>query len=168
MKFLKDKLWAILLLIVGLFTGLLLRQPQVNRLKKQVQTLIADNGRLVKLNSKIQKDYAELLLNVKALRAFSFEKKKVKGNLAENVILQYSLYDYLTILLKCIRAGEKLEKEELRFLNAFEKVVNGDTLSTGDKKNMKDYTIKRHDKEIKQQVPCDCNPLMEDLKLVIA
>lgn len=168
MKFLKDKLWAILLLIVGLFTGLLLRQPQVNRLKKQVQTLITDNGRLVKLNSKIQKDYAELLLNVKALRAFSFEKKKVKGNLAENVILQYSLYDYLTILLKCIRAGEKLEKEELRFLNAFEKVVNGDNLSNGDKNIIKDYTFKRHEQEIKKQMPCDCEHLLAELKSVTA
>lgn len=168
MKHLKEIIWGVVFALLGLFTGLLLRQPQVNKLKKQVKTNVADNGRLVTLNETIQKDYSELLLKVKAHRAFFLVNKKTTGSLTENLTLQYSLFDYLSILMKRIRAGEKLEKDELRFLNAFEKVVNGDELSSSDKKTIKDYTTKRHEKEIKQQMPCNCNPLLENLKLVTA
>ena len=166
MKHLKEIICGSILAVVSLFAGFMLRQPQVNKLKKQVKTLVADNGRLIRLNETIQNDFSELLLQVKAQRALSFGKKKVKESLAENVVLQYSLSDYLTILLKYIRAGEKLSEDELRFLNAFEKVVNGDCLSTRDKKTIKDFTIGLHEKEIKQQVPCDCEHLLAELKYI--
>ena len=61
---------------------------------------------------------------------------------------------------------EKLEKEELHFLNAFEKVVNGDKISIEDKRTIKDYTYKWHEREIRQQMPCDCERLLTELKSV--
>ena len=133
----KKAIYWILGLLIGLFgfiTGALIRQPQINKLKEQVKLLQKDNRRLLALINGQQQEYQNLLVEHKALKALQFRKKaKSKERLEENLIMQYAIRAYLVLLLKSGRHGQKMEKVEIVFFNAFEKAINGKNLSTGDK-----------------------------------
>jgi hypothetical protein len=90
------------LLTIGTFLlGFLIRQPKINKLKKQVVILQKDNNILLDLCQSKQAEFRELLVQHKALKALNFRKKTAsKEKLKENLILQYALRNYLELLFK--------------------------------------------------------------------
>lgn len=153
-----------LLTLVGFLTGFLIRQPQVNKLKKQIELLQKDNRRLLAMIAGQQQDFQKLLVEHKALKALQFRKKsQSKEKLTENLVMQYAIREYLMLLLKCGRHGQKLEKNENVFFNAFEKAINGKKLSTGDKVKIRDYIMDHHSAEIKALRECEIAPVLKEL-----
>ena len=111
-----------------------------------------------------QQEYQNLLVEHKALKALQFRKKaKSKERLEENLTMQYAIRAYLVLLLKSGRHGQKMEKAEVVFFNAFEKVVNGKKLSTSDKVKIRDYIMEHHKADIKALRECEIAPVLQEL-----
>lgn len=82
--------------------------------------------------------------------------------MTENLVMQYAIRAYLTLLLKSGRYDKKLEKDEIVFFKAFEKVIDGKKLSTGDKVKIRDYIMEHHGREIKQLKECEYTAVMAE------
>lgn len=165
MKNLKYVIMGAILAVASFLTGFLIRQPKINKLKKQLELLQRDNQKLITIITGIQHSYKELLVQHKALKALQFRKKSViKEQLTENLIMQYAIKSYLTLLLKNGRYEKKLEKDEIIFFKAFEKVINGKELSTSDKIKIRDYVMKEHTREIKELKECDYTDVFKELE----
>ena len=163
-KILNWILWP-LLAFFGFLIGLFARQPAINKLKKQVILLQQDNENLLNIIEANHQSFQELLVQHKALKAIQISKKTaLKDQMVENLIMQYAVKEYLTLLLKCGKHGQKLEKDELVFFSAFEKVINGKTLSSSNKVNIKDYILSRHKANIKKLQECDCSHILKELQ----
>ena len=163
----KKLIYWIVGLLIGLFgfiAGALICQPQINKLKEQVKLLQKDNRRLLALVNGQQQEYQNLLVEHKALKALQFRKKaKSKERLEENLTMQYAIRAYLVLLLKSGRHGQKMEKAEVVFFNAFEKVINGKKLSTSDKVKIRDYIMEHHKADIKALRECEIAPVLQEL-----
>lgn len=146
--------------MAGFLFGFLLRQPSINNLKKQVEILQHDNAKLIRLHNDKQEQFKTLLVQHKALKAFSLGKKAAsKEKLEENLTFQYALYDYLKLLIKCIKQGLELESDEITFFKVYEKVIDGKEISTSDKAKIKNYTLSKYSKEIKELKECDLSAI---------
>ena len=102
----KAMYWIIggLIGIGSFLLGFLIRQPQINKLKKQVELLQKDNSKLIGLIEARQAEYKELLVQHKALKALQHRKKAAsKELLAENLVMQYAIREYLSLLLKRVK-----------------------------------------------------------------
>ena len=112
-----------------------------------------------------QQNYQELLVQHKALKALQFRKKSaVKEQMIENLVMQYAIRAYLGLLLKNGRYEKPLEKDEIVFFKAFEKVVDGKKLSTSDKVKIRDYIMEHYRCEIKQLRECDYASVLNELQ----
>lgn len=156
---------GVLITITSFLTGFLIRQPKINKLKKQVELLQKDNRKLVEMISHNQQNYQDLLIQHKALKALQFRKKSmIKEQMTENLIMQYAIKAYLTLLLKNVRYEKQLEKNEIIFFKAFEKVIDGKTLSTSDKVKIRDYIMELYGCEIKQFQECEYEAVLDELQ----
>lgn len=153
-------------LMLGVFlTGFLIRQPKINKLKKQVELLQKDNRKLIAMITEKQQNFQELLIQHKALKALQYRKKsEIKEQMTENLVMQYAIRAYLTLLLKSGRYEQELEKDEIVFFKSFEKVIDGKKLSTSDKVKIRDYIMEHHGREIKQLKECEYTAIMAELQ----
>ena len=153
------------LIALGSFLlGFLIRQPQINKLKKQVELLQKDNSKLIGLIEARQAEYKELLVQHKALKALQHRKKAAsKELLAENLVMQYAIREYLSLLLKRVKYEQELTKTEILFFDAFEKVIDGKKLSTSDKVKIRDHIMAQYPAEIKKLMPCEYGDVLDEL-----
>lgn len=158
-------LLGVLIAITSFLTGFLIRQPKINKLKKQIELLQKDNRKLIEMITDKQQNYQELLIQHKALKALQFRKKSaIKEQMTENLVIQYAIKEYLTLLLKNGRYEKLLEKDEIIFFEAFEKVIDGKKLSASDKVKIRDYVMELYGREIKQLRECDYAPVLDELQ----
>ena len=154
-----------LIAIASFLTGFLIRQPKINKLKKQIELLQKDNRKLIEMITDKQQNYQELLVQHKALKALQFRKKSaIKEQMQENLVMQYAIKVYLTLLLKNGRYEKLLEKDEIIFFKAFEKVIDGKKLSTSDKVKIRDYIMELYGHEIKQLRECEYASVLDELQ----
>lgn len=64
-----------LIAIASFLTGFLIRQPKINKLKKQVELLQKDNRKLIEMITDKQQNYQELLIQHKALKSFAIPEE---------------------------------------------------------------------------------------------
>lgn len=144
--------------------GFLIRQPQINKLKKQVELLQKDNSKLITLIENKQAEFKELLVQHKALKALQHRKKAAtKELIAENLVMQYAIREYLSLLLKRVKYDQELTKEEILFFDSFEKVIDGKKLSTADKVKIRDHIMTQYPAEIKKLMPCEYAEVLDEL-----
>lgn len=164
----KKILYSLLAALIGIgafLTGFWIRQPRVNKLKKQVDTLQKDNNRLISLCESKQNEYRELLVQHKALKALQFRKKAaLQDKMTESISMQYAIIEYVSLLIKRVKHGQELSKEEVMFFNAFEKVIDGKANSTNDKVKILNYVKAQHGTEIKQLKECEFTPMFIELR----
>ncbi|MDD2493090.1 MAG: hypothetical protein PHD85_01595 [Bacilli bacterium] len=102
-----------LTLLIGFFTGFLVRQPKINKLKKQIETLQKQLSSLQDKMLGYQTLVDNLLLQYKGLKVMQLKKKaEMKGMLEENFVLQYGMKAYLNLLLNRVKNNKKLDEEE--------------------------------------------------------
>lgn len=165
MKKFKYAIIAFFSMLGGFIFGILIQQPKVNNLKKQIELLQQDNRKLIAMINDKQQSFQELLIQHKALKALQFRKKsEIKEQMTENLVMQYAISAYLTLLLKSGRYEQKLEQDETRFFKAFEKVIDGKNLSTNDKMIIHNYIMQHHGREINQFKECEYTAIMEELQ----
>jgi hypothetical protein len=78
--------------------------------------------------------------------------------------MQYAIKDYLVLLIKCGRNGEKMDKKEIVFFKSFEKVIDGKGLSASDKVKIRDYIMAQHGEDIKKLRECEYAHVLADLQ----
>lgn len=153
-----------LIAVFSFLLGFLIRQPQINKLKKQVELLQKDNSKLIALIENKQNEFKELLLQHKALKALQHRKRAAsKELLAENLVMQYAIREYLSLLLKRVKYEQELTKEEILFFDSFEKVIDGKKLSTADKVKIRDHIMAQYSMEIKKHIPCEYAEVLDEL-----
>ena len=154
-----------LVVIISFLAGVLVRQPKINKLRKQVELLQKDNRKLIDMITDKQQNYQELVIQLKALKAMQFRKKSIlKDQMTENLVMQYAIKAYLMLLLKSGRYDKPLEKDEIMFFTAFEKVIDGKKLTTSDKLKIREYITEHHSGEIKQFKECEYASVLEELQ----
>jgi len=152
-----------LLAIAAFFGGFFIRQPKINKLKKQVEILQSDINKLLSLCKKQKTDFQELLIQHKSLKAINFKKRSAaKEKLRENLIGQYALKEYIELLILRVRESKELSKEELTFFNAYEKAMNGKPSSATQVK-VQNYIISKYATELKKLKECDCESAINNL-----
>lgn len=155
---------GILIAVGGILVGFFIRQPKINKLRKQIESLQKNNQRLLDIHEQQQSDFRKLLAQHKALKAHSLGKKKRSDKmLQENLELQYAELDYLELLLKRVKFEHKMSREEKSFFKAYEKVVNGKNISTSTMIIIRGFTRERHSDEIKNHQECDLSAVMQEL-----
>lgn len=165
MKKLFKVILAAFVLVIVFVIGFLIRQPQVNKLKKQLEVLQKDNSRLLDMIRSKQAEYQELLLQHQALKALQFRKKaKSNEKLSRNLIMQYAIYEYISLLIKGGRYGKKMTNEEKAFYKAFQNVIDGKQVSDFDKENIKYFIKKRHNSDIETLKECDFAVVFHELQ----
>ena len=156
MKKLADWIIGGLIFLTGFIAAVLVMQPKINKLKKQVATLQKNNSHLLDRCSQLQTEFRELLVQHKALKALHFKKKaESKGRMQENLMMQYAIRDYLELLIKRVKHQEKFDNDEKLFFKAFEGVIDGAALSASEKVRVKEYVTAHHKADIEALKECD-------------
>lgn len=143
--------------VTGLFTGLagfiagaLSRQPEINELKEQVRFLQEEVDRLHGVIRVQNEQIRELKIRYTALKGSDYsEKMRQRGYLRGSIMYQYAFKDYLEILIKADRNGRiEMNEEQIRFYNAFGKILSGKDITDDDRKVVMDYILSKHRKKI--------------------
>ena len=87
----------------GFVAGALVRQPEINKLQKQVACLQADVEELKQVAAEQNDEIKQMLLNYRALGVFAFQQKKeLKSEIQDELVCQYASNDYLTLLIDVV------------------------------------------------------------------
>lgn len=162
------------LLIVGgiaagsFVVGALFRQPEINRLKKQVRILQQEIKRLQRIIEEQNRQICELQTRYKALKGYQFvERAKLAGRTRGALIHQYAYKEWLE--LTCGQAsGESMSEDETEFFNTYEAVLHGGDVPKENLVKMKEFIQNRYDYEIKHFVPIETRKVLETVESVNA
>jgi len=146
-----------LLFIVGLFVGCFARQPKINKLKKQITVLQKQLTTLQDRMMGYQEKFDNLLVQYKGIKVLQLKKKaECEGKLKDNLVLQYGMKEYLTLLLDTVKEKRKFTDEEFVFYKAFDDVIEGKEVNKKDFIRIKEYVLSKHKSEIEALNPCNC------------
>lgn len=152
-------------LLAGVFAGIMIRQPKINKLKKQVSTLQKQLSTLQDKMIGYQESFDNLLLQYKGLKVLQLKKKsEMKGQLEENLVLQYGMKAYINLLLERVKNGKKLEDNELSFYKSFDNVIEGKKIGHSDLETIKKYVLTKYRGQISSLVACDCSAEFKKLE----
>ncbi len=155
---------TLVLTIFAFFAGFFIRQPKVNKLKKQIELLQKNENILLEMNTKQKEDFKEIYIQLQMLKLHKYkEKAKCKESLKNNLIEQYSLKEYVELLLRRVKKEEKLEKAEIQFINAYSKRLDNQTISSKEMDNICNYITEKYGEEIKKLKECDSESLITEL-----
>lgn len=145
----------------GAIVGGLARQPEINRLKKQVKLLQQEIGRLQRIVAEQNRQIQELTIRYKSLKAWQFsEKAQSKARTRGAVMHQYSFKEYVDLL--CLQAkGSPISEAERRFFNAYENLLSGSDSSVDEKIVIRDYIVQKYSYEIRNLIPLDSERVTE-------
>lgn len=150
----------------GAVIGYLARQPEINRLKKQIQLLQKENERLRSCIDAQNRTILEYKVRYNALKAWQFsEKRKVGSSARSRVMQQCCLMEYLEISITKVQ-GKELSEEMLVFYNIYELMLSGkeNTLTVNEFRVLKNYIYCRYRSEIETLTPPDISKTQEKLE----
>ncbi len=135
----------------GAVLGFALRQPEINRLKKQVRELQRDNSKLRKIMCEQQEAYENLLVAYGELKFYQLiEKRKLKQNMRGQLLLGYEYKEYVDLLLKVVQdnGDENLTDRQKAFFELCTQWLEEGELSGKERKAMDSYIMSKYKKEI--------------------
>jgi len=104
--------------------GALSRQPEINRLKKQVKVLQEQIEKLQFVIQEQQRQIEEYKLRYKALKGYHWiEKRKCMGVTKGFLVLQYAFKEYIELSI-AQASGKNINENELRFYNAYNALMS--------------------------------------------
>ena len=155
----------LLTLICSFLVGFFVRQPSVNKLKKQVKIMQKEIENLQSAMKGYQDVYSDMYVQYKKLKVIQIKQKaEIEGKLKDNLILQYGLKDYLTLLFDVVKKERKLSRIENIFYKSFDSVIEGKKVGKKEFENIKEYVLEKHKKEINSLKICDCTEEYEKLE----
>ena len=142
--------------IGGLFTGVILRQPSVNKLKKQIIMLQKKNETFQQYMSEYHSRFDDIYVKYKSLKIMELKRKaEYEGKLKDNLVLQYGMKDYFEMLFNAVKDKNKLDEAEYDFYKSFDNVIEGKDLKENDFVVIKNFVMRKHKKEINELRKCD-------------
>lgn len=136
----------------GVVVGCLVRQPQINRLRKMVRQLSDANSELRRMLDEQMQLIEALQDEIRAYKFFNWIKKgRIKRELRKNLIAQYACKEYIDILLrKDKNRKEILDADQQRFFDAMDNYINGKDITSEDKSYMDNYVIMKYKNSIRK------------------
>lgn len=109
----------------GLVGGALLRQPEINRLKKQVMLLQNEIARLQVIIEEQQRQITELKLRYDTIIFLRiFEKQRVAADIKGQILYLCSFKEYLSLSMQRSK-GQDIPKLQHKFLRVYEMLTTG-------------------------------------------
>jgi hypothetical protein len=152
----------------GLIAGMLVRQPEINRLKKQVKLLQAEIARLQIVLKEQTRQVSELKIRYNAIKSLHFlEKRKVGKITRGTVIFQYAWREYLELTIHMARAGKPTE-EEKHFFVIFETLISENDVGLVEKLFLKNYIASKYDHQIRNLIPLEAEEQTNLVRMIEA
>lgn len=146
----------------GAIVGALSRQPEVNRLKKQVKTLQAEVERLHKLIDEQDRQIKSLKMQVSGLKGY--QRTQALGRTKGAVMQQYAFKEYIDLC--CEQAKDKIITEkEKTFFNIYENMINGIKVNVEAKVFLKEYLFNRYGHQIEKLITLDLYEIINRLEV---
>lgn len=150
----------------GVVIGVLVRQPEINKLQKQVKILQADVSELENVVEEQNSEIAQLLIRYKSLKIYQFsQRRQVKDNIQEQLICQYAAADYLNLLLDCASSGKKMSADEIRYYKMYGKMLEDNQIDDNELEVLRPIILEKHGSEIDRMQECDLRAVFERIRL---
>lgn len=146
----------------GVIAGVMIRQPEVNKLQKQVKILQSDISALKNVVEEQNAEITELMMRYKALSIFQISKKReMKQELKEQLVCQYAARDYLTLMFECATADRKMTKDEIVFFKTYGKIIADNVIDDFEVEQLRPLVYAVHGPEIDSLQECDALPVLD-------
>lgn len=148
----------------GFIAGALARQPEINKLRKQVSILQKNAVQLQEIVEEQSREIKTMLDGYKALGFFKMkQKRKLRLAIEDELVCQYASCDYLELLLDTVSTGREMSEEELRFFNEYAKMLKDDIIDDRELEVLRPMMQQRHPMELKRLQECDMQPVLKEL-----
>lgn len=145
--------------------GMASRQPEISRLRKQVELLQGEIARLHRVIEEQQRQIRELTLRFKTLSAINFiEKRRVKGITRGFIIFQYAFREYIELLI-AQNSEKNISERQKIFFNCFNLIVSGGEITNDGALFVKDYVNEIYKYQIDNLIPLSAD---DEAKLISA
>lgn len=149
----------------GVVAGILIRQPEINKLQSQVQCLQKDIEQLENVIEEQNAEIAEMIVNYRALKIYQILKRQhLRDSIQDKLICQYAANDYLSLLISCINPEIKMTKDEIHFYKTYTKMLSDDQIDADEIEILRPIILDKHSHEIKNLVECDPRPTLNKIK----
>jgi hypothetical protein len=143
----------------GSIIGALSRQPEINRLKKQVSLLQAEISRIQGLIVEQSRQISELKIRYNVIKGYNFLlRSKFEGSIKGHIINQYAFREYVAIS-KTKLNGVELDEKSKSFFGLYDKLITGGNLEFKEFSFLKNYLIDKYEIQIKQLIPLDADKI---------
>lgn len=149
----------------GIIAGALIRQPEINKLQKQVEMLQADLARIESVAEEQNREISQMLITRSALKVYQFSKRsQMKNGIQDRLICQYAAADYLTLLLDHVSSDIEMNSEEIKFYKLYARMIEDNRIDDDELAQLKPIMMKRHGREIEEMQTCDMKAIFERIR----
>lgn len=149
----------------GFVAGALVRQPEINKLQKQILCLQADVAELKQVAREQNDEIKQLLLNYRALGILSFkQKRELKDKIKNELICQYASYDYLVLLLDVVSTGKQMTPDEIKFYKQYGKMLEDNIIDQRELEILRPVIMEKHAREINAMKECDLQSVFDRIE----
>lgn len=138
----------------GTILGCVIRQPEINKLKRQIKALQKDNSEIKKLMIQQQEALQKLTAEYAKLKLFQWTaKKKMNESIRGEILLGYLYKEYVDLLGKAIHSGgnDGFSEEEKQFFELTTRLVEGKELTEKECDALKGYILFKYKREIRKK-----------------
>lgn len=151
--------------MAGLITGILIRQPEINKLQKLVKRLQKEIDRLEQAVQEQNDEIAALMVEYRALKIYQFSRRKeLREGIQDELVFQYATADYLNLLLDYVNADVEMTKDDIRFYETYGKMIAEKPIDYKEKQFIRDYVRARHSLEIDRLEQCETQPVISRIR----
>lgn len=141
---------------IGIGLGMLIRQPEINALQKQVRKLQKMTDELKLVVEQLNDELAELIIRYQSLKAWQLlQKHSVRTDIREGLVIQYGMHDYFSLMLDRLKTGRDFMDDETAFYIAFSRKLDNKSLSEEQEECISSYVLSKHGREIRDMDQCD-------------
>lgn len=141
---------------IGFGLGALSRQPEVSALQKQVRRLQKKSQELELVVRQQNDELTGLIVRHQSLKAWQLlQKRGLKADIEEQLVFQYGMHDYFSLMLDRLETGRDFDDGEAAFYIAFSRQLDDKRLSEEHEESIRSYVLGKHAREIRAMSQCD-------------
>lgn len=149
----------------GFVAGILVRQPEISRLQKQVRALQAEVDELAQVATEQNEEIEKMLVNYRAMKVYQFsQKKQLKCDIQDELICQYAAADYLNLLMDTIETGAEMSRDNITFYKEYGKMLEDNQIDDKELETLRPIMLQRHRREIEDLSECNLEPIFERIR----
>lgn len=149
----------------GIGVGLIIRQPEINELHRQVAKLQKKADELKETVRKQNDEISALITRYRALQVWQvIQKYDLRKQIEESLVFQYAMNDYFSLMVDRLETGRDFNEAETAFYAAFSKMLDGKELDADQMESVKSYVEATHSAQIEAMTPCDASEPIERIR----